>query len=699
MNWKDLKVGGKLAIGFGLLILISIILGSLAVSNMSDISNRSTDLAKEYIPEVEVSNAIERNARETMYNMRGYGLTQEQSYLNEGQNAMSQLDAEINKARELEKNATELVKLEGNIDDVQSNLDQYKNLVDKTITVNNTITQAGTQMDEAANNFMDACYQYLESQNDQYQSEINEDAGQNALAERHDKITWINNIIDEGNALRVANFKAQSRRAPSTLNNALDEFDISGYLSDIREITYLSEDTRALNTIEKAGQNYTEAVRNYLNAWQERENLNQERDKVATNVLQATQVVSEAGVENTSNIANQAVTKLSQASTVMIIGLILAVIIGIILAMAITRAITSPLNKGVIFAREIADGNLQATVDVDQKDEIGVLADALRSMANKLKEIVTEIKKGANNIASASQQVSSSSQQMSQGSNEQASAAEEVSSSMEEMTSNIQQNSDNSKETEQIAKKATEGIKEGNQATQTSVKSMQEIAEKISIINDIAYQTNILALNAAVEAARAGEYGRGFSVVASEIRKLAERSSEAAKEIDETSRSGVEISKKAGDKLNEIVPEIEKTSRLVQEITASTNEMNNGASQVNSSVQQLNQVTQQNASSSEELATNAEELSSQADQLKQLVSFFKVGEEGTSQFSEQNKNYSVNINHTGQQGTQSNYAHQNQPQTGTSQQNKPVPEAKNNQGADLSLHNKNTESDENFEQY
>ncbi|MFW6248757.1 MAG: methyl-accepting chemotaxis protein, partial [Bacteroidota bacterium] len=204
------------------------------------------------------------------------------------------------------------------------------------------------------------------------------------------------------------------------------------------------------------------------------------------------------------------------------------------------------------------------------------------------------------------------------------SSAEEVSSSMEEMASNIQQNTDNSQQTEKIAIKAADSIKEGNESTEVSVKSMKDIAEKISIINDIAFQTNILALNAAVEAARAGEHGKGFAVVAAEVRKLAERSKVAADEIDDLSRNGVSISEKAGQQLADIVPEIEKTAKLVQEISAASIEQNSGAEQVNSAIQQLNQVTQQNAAAAEEMATSSEELAGQADQLKDLIGFFSI---------------------------------------------------------------------------
>ena len=393
---------------------------------------------------------------------------------------------------------------------------------------------------------------------------------------------------------------------------------------------------------------------------------------------------------------------------ILIVALIVGVII-VVVSIIFARSIANPINKGVEFAQRLSNGDLTATVDVDQKDEIGVLAQALRDMSYKLKEVVANIQNGADNIASASQQTSSSSQQMSQGASEQASSAEEVSSSMEEMTSNIQQNTDNAQETEKISKKAAESIKKGNEATQTSVTSMNDIAEKISIINDIAFQTNILALNAAVEAARAGEHGKGFAVVAAEVRKLAERSGEAASEIDEKSKSGVDISKQAGKQLEEIVPEIEKTSRLVQEITAASSEMNNGADQVNSAIQQLNQVTQQNASSSEELATSAEELSGQAEQLKQVTSFFRLEEKDKEKFQtkEQKQIDFEHLNQQTQQQFQTSKENQTKPGNGNEAQGQKQGKATQpankmaqgkQEGVDLKMHNEKS-SDQDFEQY
>jgi methyl-accepting chemotaxis protein len=262
-----------------------------------------------------------------------------------------------------------------------------------------------------------------------------------------------------------------------------------------------------------------------------------------------------------------------------------------------------------------------------EKDEMII---SLAEMIKAIGDIVTQVQTSGDNIADASQQMSSNSQQVSQGASEQASAAEQVSSSMEQMASNIQQNTDNAQQTEKIASKAAEQILEGSKNVNMTVMVMKKIAEKVSIIGDIAFQTNILALNAAVEAARAGEHGKGFAVVAAEVRKLAERSHVAAGEINELTKSSVEVADKAGKQLEQIVPDIQKTAKLVQEITAASIEQNSGANQINNAINQLNKVTQQNAAAAEEMATSSEELSGQADSLKDLIGFFKVNENGAS---------------------------------------------------------------------
>ena len=282
------------------------------------------------------------------------------------------------------------------------------------------------------------------------------------------------------------------------------------------------------------------------------------------------------------------------------------------------------LNRITAGAREVAQGNLM--VELKERSDNDELMKALITMVRQLTSVISEVKGAADNVAAGSLELSSGAETLSQGASEQAAAAEEASSSMEEMTANIRQNADNAQQTEKIAVKSADDAKAGGKAVAKTVAAMQEIAGKITIIEEIARQTNMLALNAAIEAARAGEHGKGFAVVASEVRKLAERSQQAAREISELSASSVDVAERAGEMLTRILPDIQKTAELVQEINASSKEQDSGAGQINKAIQQLDQVIQQNASAAEEMASTAEELSSQAEQLQGAVAFFKIGD-------------------------------------------------------------------------
>jgi methyl-accepting chemotaxis protein len=301
--------------------------------------------------------------------------------------------------------------------------------------------------------------------------------------------------------------------------------------------------------------------------------------------------------------------------------------IALLMAFIITRSLTRQLGGEPAYVAQIAtrvsQGDLTMNVNTRSGDSSSVLH-AMQQMVSKLSQVVTEVNSGAEALAGASEEVSATAQSLSQAASEQAAGVEETSASMEQMTASISQNTENAKVTDGMATKASSEATEGGEAVKETVAAMKQIAQKIGIIDDIAYQTNLLALNAAIEAARAGEHGKGFAVVAAEVRKLAERSQVAAQEIGTVASSSVELAEKAGRLLDAIVPNIRKTSDLVQEITAASEEQSSGVGQINAAVSQLNQTTQQNASSSEELAATSEEMSSQAEQLQQSMSFFKL---------------------------------------------------------------------------
>lgn len=305
-------------------------------------------------------------------------------------------------------------------------------------------------------------------------------------------------------------------------------------------------------------------------------------------------------------------------------------VLGILFGYIISKRIAVPITKGVELTREIAEGNLAVQVPhsyFKKSDEIGDLARALDTMVGSLRRIFGEVSKSSDDMSFRSDQFALTAREIADGSSSQAAAAEQVSSSMEEMSSNIEQNSHNARETETIARAVSEEAQHSGEVVGDALEAMKIIAEKISIIEEIARNTNLLALNAAIEAARAGEHGRGFAVVASEVRKLAERSQKAASEISQLSLSTVNKASEAGEMLKKLVPEIKKTSSLIQEISAASMEQNSGVEQINQAIMQLDQIIQSNAASSDQMASSADELAGQSRNLKESMSFFRINEQ------------------------------------------------------------------------
>lgn len=470
-----------------------------------------------------------------------------------------------------------------------------------------------------------------------------------------------------------------------------------------------------------------QALINYKQSFIRYNNALQKHNRVKAIIKQTSRSINDhlhtILVQSSDQLQKRALTGLF-----LIIGItVVIILLCLFIAIRLTLSITRPLKEVMAQADKVARGdfNIEANTETGRrKDELGDLSRAFTNMATRLKEIITTIHQSAESFLTASNQLNSSSQIVSDNAAQQAGTTEEVSASMQEMVANIQSNTDNAKQAEKIVWRSVEGIRKGTDAATSSIQHLKQIAEKVTIISDIAFQTNILALNAAVEAARAGEHGKGFAVVAAEVRKLAERSKTAAEEIDHITVEGVRVADEAGMLLNTIVPEIEKTARLVQDIANASREQLTGAQQVSLAINQHNETSQQNATTSEEIASSAEELNAQAVKLLELIAYFKLTEKSKSNPTPEKKtaqsdpkpkqplkkqphktkstNLTQSAKKTGTKSTQGNTpkkkktSPKKQPST---QQSKPLPKAssKKDSGINITLDPKHNDSE--YEQF
>ena len=611
MRIKDFKIGTKLYLGFSLTIIIIVLFGLIAFSGFSNIMHqiKISNLTSDVV--LEIGNAQAASLRYNIYLADEY-----HNLANEKIDIVTDNLKTIETMLKSEKNKKLIDDLILSISSYEQSNTDYFNLEKKKKELALISNSAATDVQDNIDLVIDVAKAYIQNNRDDISA-----IDRLYLLQEADN-SMLTALLNMNRYLLSATITNKENLAKS-LNNTIN------VLEKAMPLMASQETVKAIETALTSLEGYKSALNEYILLVNEQQTKQTEIKQFAGETLSTTSLLEE-GINGFIANTRGTIFKL------LITTLIFACLISVIIAIYTSRIITKPLTLGLNYAKTISEGDLTQDVRIDQMDEAGQLINALNAMNTKLREVIGTIIYSTDNIAAASQQISSTSQELSQGANEQASSVEEVSSTVEQITSNIEQNNENAHQTQQISLKAQTGIFDVNKHSEEAIKANKTIYEKINVINDIAFQTNILALNAAVEAARAGEHGKGFAVVAAEVRKLAENSKRAAEEIVELAQNGLSLTTESGEKLTLILPEIEKSTQLVQEITAASAEQTNGAQQINNAIQQLNSVTQQTAASSEELATSAEEMSSQADRLKDLIGFFKVEKSSSYKF-DQNK--------------------------------------------------------------
>ncbi len=589
----QLKLAHKLAFGFGGLVLVTMGLSGLAIYEMRNAAIGAGYLSEKYAPETKIGGDIVTAMGDVMRSGRTYGLTGDPAALAETRKDLTLVRKGLDEAKALVTAHPDLVKLAESLKSADAYFVSYQSLMNETEAKNQQCAQYRAAMNEAAHATGKAVAAFIDSQNAEMTKEIEQSAGSEKLLERQKKLDLANDVIDSVNAARVLAWKGQATRDLKDFTESSEALaKTKEPLATLQPLVRHKQNIEQLNTTIASIKSYGQAMESVKTAMRELDEVGVRRSQTSTDLKTAASDVLTTGTERTTTVSAEQARDLGLASTVLYIGAAGALVLGIGMAFGITRSITKPVTR-----------------------------------------IIQGLEGGAQQVAAASTQVAAASQSLAQGSSEQAASLEETSSSLEEMSSMTTKNADGAQQAATLSGEAKSAADKGSlamtkmsEAIHGIEKSASETAKIIKVIDEIAFQTNLLALNAAVEAARAGEAGKGFAVVAEEVRNLAMRSAEAAKNTSSmieasvgSARNGVTIAGQVGESLAEIVAASTKVNALISEIAAAGVEQSKGITQITQAVGQLDKVTQSNAANAEESAAASEELSSQAEQMQAMV--------------------------------------------------------------------------------
>ncbi len=596
MKWKDLKIGYKIGVAIAVMIFLGAMIGAISVINMIKIQKEAVKLTEEYIPTINESFYIDKYWHEIIQLLQAYDNSGEPYYLNRVKSKLEKFNVSLetlikitSENKNLENTKKEFLKIKEETQKFTTAINEYEK-----ISSENTLLLNRLKKD----------YQTI----NEYNREVLR--GRNAT---------FNELVSQANEISSIIFLAVYSRTPADVINAQPRFE-----SFRVNVNNYRRQMRLPANVDSSLVSFSESAVQFGAKFPQAKRMELANFEATSNILWEIRGTSDVGVDQVKEMGETTYQRIERSRIFLLIEVIAIIIIGSVLGYLITISIVVPIERGIFVATQMAEGDLTHRIEIQRNDEVGVLTSALNKLNDRLRTIISEIGENADHIAETSQVLAANAAEIAEGARQQASATEEISSSMEEMYANIQQTTDNAKQTEAISKKTVIEVNKNKESFQVASQSLRQIAEKVNIIDEIAFQTNILALNAAVEAARAGEHGKGFAVVAGEVRKLAEKSKTAAGDINNVSKSTLTLSLNAEKELQLLAPEIEKTSKLVQEIAAASIEQESGIEQINNAMQQLNEVVQSNAQRSDEMASHSEKLAVQADRLRELIDTFKV---------------------------------------------------------------------------